>query len=255
MRDTIVNLIAIRLKSTRLARKALLEIEGKPMLWHLVDRVSRAQRPSVTVVCTSNLTDDDPIADTCRKYGFALFRGSPENVLQRFLDAANSFRADHIVRITGDNPLTDPVLIDGMCSEHLDHAADYTYTEDTPRGTRPEIISASALQLCLELAQDPRFSEYMTLYFRDYPQVFKHHRFSCVDERFRRPWYSVTVDTPEDFAIVSEIYSACFHKDPKFTLVQVNAFLDAHSQFVSSMSKRPELDRSKINTRLRLPPR
>lgn len=255
MRDTIVNLIAVRLKSTRLVKKALLEIEGEPILWHVVNRVSRAQRPSATVVCTSDLTDDDPIADACRKYGFALFRGSPENVLQRFLDAANSFRADHIVRITGDNPLTDPVLIDGMCSEHLDHAADYTYTEDTPRGTRPEIISAGALRLCLELAEDPSFSEYMTLYFRDYPQVFKPHRFSCVDERFRRPRYSVTVDTPQDFAIVSEIYSACFQKDAEFTLAQVNAFLDAHPQLVSSMSKSPELDRSKINTRLRIPSR
>ena len=251
-KDRVVNLVAVRLKSTRLPGKALLLLQGKPVLGHLMDRVSRSNIPEKTVICTSTHSQDDAICEFAMTNNSSFFRGHPENVLLRFIEAAEEHSASHIVRITGDNPLTDPFLIDEMIEKHLREQADYTYTEDTPRGTRPEIFSVVALKKCLELAEDPNYSEYMTLYFKDYPQVFKNVRYSCLSDKYRRPDYIVTIDTPEDFDVVKKIYDALYPINDGFTLLDVIDFLDNRSEIRHDDRKKKPIDLSSINTKLRI---
>jgi spore coat polysaccharide biosynthesis protein SpsF len=248
----VVSLIAVRLKSTRLPQKALLPLQGKPVLWHLADRVGRATIPQETVICTSTVQEDDPIAGLAKEYGFPIFRGSPENVLLRFLMAGEEQGADHIVRITGDNPLTDPFLIDEMIKLHLDQDADYTYTEDTPRGTKPEIISLKAVKKALELAENPNHSEYMTFYFKHYPHVFDHARYNYPHKDYIRPFYRLTLDTAGDYDVLNEVYAHLYCSNTEFTLLDVITFLDNHPEVVSLNKTVSPKDISGINARLRV---
>ena len=229
----VVSLIAVRLKSTRLPQKALLPLQGRPVLWHLVDRIGRAKIPQEKVICTSTVKEDDPIAGFAEEYGFPVFRGSPKNVLLRFLKAAEEYKADHIVRITGDNPLTDAFLIDEMIKLHLDQNADYTYTEDTPRGTKPEVISLKAVKRALELAENPDHSEYMTFYFKHYPDVFHHAKYNYPHEDYIRPSYRLTLDTKGDYDVLTKVYASLYCSNPEFTMLDVIQFLDNHPEVIS----------------------
>lgn len=250
--DRVAVLVAVRMKSTRLPGKSLLPLEGKPVLWHVMDRVKRASIPCKAVLCTSTVPEDDPIEVFARKNNFDFYRGHPENVLERFIGAAMEFGIDHLVRVTGDNPLTDPWFIDEMSRVHIKEEADYTYTGDPPRGTRPEIISLSAMKKCLQLAEDPNYSEYMTLYFRDYPQIFKNVLFSSPIKEHHRPHYLVTVDTPADFKVVERIYAHCYKKNSRFSIEEVIAFLDAHPEINHESREKNPINLSKINTRLKI---
>jgi len=248
----IINAVAVRMKSRRLPGKALLPLCGKAVLWHLIDRVGRAKVPDQTVICTSQLKGDDKIEEFARKNNFAVFRGHPDNVLLRFIEAAEVHGADHVVRITGDNPLTDPDLIDEMCRLHDKEAADYTYTNEPPRGTRPEVISVSALKKCNRLAENPNFSEYMTLYFKNHPTVFKNVEYACGIPEYYRPNYRVTIDTTADFEVVEMIYDKLYKMNKTFSLSDIIAFLDTHSEIDHNGRRKTAIDVSQINTKLKV---
>jgi len=248
----IINAVVVRMKSRRLPGKALLPLCGKAVLWHLIDRVGRAKVPDETVICTSQLNEDDKLEEFARKNNFVVFRGHPENVLLRFVEAAEEQNADHIVRITGDNPLTDPILIDEMSHLHIQENADYTYTEDPPRGTRAEVISLAALKRCLDLSEDPDSSEYMTSYFKNYPEIFRNVRHTFKLSEYYRPDYIVTVDSPMDYEVIRKIYSELYRRNRKVTLLDVIRFLDAHPEIDHNGRRKKIIDMSRINTRLRI---
>lgn len=223
-------LIAVRTKSARLPRKALAEIEGKPLIEHVIDRLKMAKIPESIVVCTSTHPDDKILVNTAKKNGVRWFAGSEDDVLRRFIDAAESIDADIIVRATGDNPLTDPVYIDRMIKHHVETGAEYTYIEGLPEGTKPEIISVSALKKCRELADNPEYSEYMTLYFKNLG-IFKVAKVMANPEVFR-PNYRLTVDTPDDLKLMREIYKRLYPKKRVFSLREVIKLLDQNPELV-----------------------
>jgi spore coat polysaccharide biosynthesis protein SpsF (cytidylyltransferase family) len=247
----IINLVAVRMKSSRLPGKAMGQIVGKTVIELLMQRVVRAKYPFKTVICTSTLEQDDVLAKLANSNGFDLFRGHPDNVLERFIKAAQHYGAKHIVRITGDNPLTDPLLIDEMCCLHLNECADYTYTLSTPRGTRPEIISLSAMQKCLLLAENPDHSEYMTLYFKNYPDQFKNVEFVDPNPKRIRPEYRLTIDTPDDLAVIQQVYEKFYPQNAEFLLDDVIEYLDQHPEIPHASRFIASAGSDKINTKLK----
>ena len=251
--NKILNLVAVRLKSKRLPGKALIDICGKPLLWHLMERVQRSNRVANTVICTSDLPGDDPIQEFAEKHQYTLYRGHPDDVLLRFIECADIYQAGHIVRITGDNPLTDPQIIDEMIVTHLKEQSEYTYTEDPPRGTRPEIFSVPALKKCHALAEDPGFSEYMTFYFKHYPDIFKTVKHHLADPGLKQPDYILTVDTPEDYDVIFKVYERFYLEDERFSLTDVISFLDENPSIPHGSRKKDTSDHSQINTKVRKP--
>ncbi|MBF0380234.1 MAG: glycosyltransferase family protein [Magnetococcales bacterium] len=248
--DPIINLVAVRMKSSRLPGKAMRKIMDKSVIELLMERVTKANIPFKTVICTSTIEQDDVLAKLALSKGFELFRGHPDNVLDRFIKAANKYGAKHIVRITGDNPLTDPLLIDQMCELHLQNKADYTFTQSTPRGTRPEIMSLSAMQNCLLWAQNPDHSEYMSLYFKNYPDIFKNVEFVDPNPDRIRPEYRLTIDTPDDLAIIQQVYNKFYPQNPGFLLDEVIEYLDQHPEIPHSSRFIASAGSDKINTKL-----
>lgn len=224
-----VILIAVRMKSARLHRKALAEIEGKPLIEHVIDRLKMAKIPESIIVCTSIHPDDEILVEVAKRNGIKWFRGSEDDVLRRFIGAAEAEGADIVVRTTGDNPLTDPIYIDRMLKHHIEAGAEYTYVEGLPEGTKPEIISTSALKKCWELADNPECSEYMTLYFKN-SGMFKTAKVMA-DPGIFKPNYRLTVDTPEDLKLMQEIYKRLRPRGI-FSLREVIELLDENPELI-----------------------
>lgn len=225
--NSVAVLVAVRLKSQRLPRKALLDLSGEPLIVRLTERVMTASIPKKVVWCTSVHSQDDPLEQLANERCIPIFRGAEDDVMGRFLDAASRIGATTVIRVTGDNPLSDPELMDLLITSHFDLNAEYSYNDQLPRGTRCEVIDVKMLEKCHERLQDPNSSEYMTLQLRR-PDVFKVNRVHCPDVRLHRPEMRLTVDTKEDYELLSSIYKHYQGNVPK--LIEVVEWLDLNPQ-------------------------
>lgn len=198
-------LVAVRLKSRRLPRKALADICGKPLVIRLTDRLAQRIPREQIVLCTSGHPEDDPIASLAGECGLNCVRGHELDVMARFLEAAERFGARTIARVTGDNPLTDPEMLEHMFETHTAGRAEYSFTNDLPVGTRAEIIDTEALRRIHRQLVDPCSSEYMT-YMLKRPDKLRIREIPVPDPRLKRPEISVTVDTLDDIRLVRSIY-------------------------------------------------
>jgi len=224
-------LIAVRLKSTRLPKKAMIEIEGKTIIEHLIERVKMAKMPNVIIVCTSTHPDDTVLIDVAKKVGVKWFAGSEEDIMERFLQAARQERVDIIIRVTGDCPLIDPEYIDKAVAHHIAKGVDYTRVVGMPVGTGCELFSAKALEKAHTYTVDPNYSEYMSFYFWNNPEVFRMEEIEC-DEGVKRPDYRLTVDEIADVELMKEIYQRLYQRGRIFPLKEVIELLDSTPNLV-----------------------
>src|SRR5208282_1417599 len=164
-----IAIIQARMGSSRLPGKSLAEIEGRPMLWHVIQRVKRASLVDRVVVATSTAPADDVIEKMCQENGVPCYRGSENNVLDRYYHAARAEKAAQVVRITADCPLIDPELIDQVVSRFqtgdLDYASN-TMVRTYPDGLDTEVFSFSALERAWHEAVKDSEREHVTPYLR-----------------------------------------------------------------------------------------
>jgi glutamate-1-semialdehyde 2,1-aminomutase/spore coat polysaccharide biosynthesis protein SpsF len=194
--------------SSRLPKKSLADICGRPMLARLLDRVRAVRLLDKIVVATTDQASDDPIAQFCQQEGVSCFRGSEQDVLDRFYCAAKKLEADTVVRITADCPLIDPEVIDkviarfknGDC-DYASNALRYTY----PDGLDTEVFSFAALEQAWREATKPSEREHVTPYLRS-------RKFRTVNVESDSPVnpnrYRWTVDNAADLQFVRGIYEA-----------------------------------------------
>jgi spore coat polysaccharide biosynthesis protein SpsF len=231
--NKVLTLVAVRLKSARLPRKALADLHGEPLIIRLTERVRGAKIPAEVIWCTSTNNQDDPLEQLASERGITCFRGSKLDVMSRFIEVADQKDASTVVRITGDNPLTDPVMMDTMIKAHLKKKAEYTYTDDLPVGTRPEIINVKMLKRCHKLLQDPNASEYMT-WMLNRPEHFKTLHVPAHIQKIRRPEISLTVDTEDDLRVTRAIYEK-FEGNPP-VLEDIISWLDLNPELINKNS-------------------
>lgn len=221
----VIACIAVRMKSKRLPFKPLRIIEGKPMIVHLVERLKASKEISSIVLCTSTHPDDEILVDIAKECGIKYIAGSENDIISRFLKAAEMEGAEHVLRVTGDNVLTDPQLLDLIVEHHLQTKADYTRIDDVPLGIAPECISIDTLKNCREiLSDDPCKSEYMMLYLYA-PDRF-HVEVLELPLGQRRPCYSLTVDTPKDLECVRRIFRKLYRPNKIIEWKEVIEFID-----------------------------
>lgn len=197
-------LVTARLKSTRLPRKVLRPLHGKPMLAHLLERLKRAERPEQIVIITSPLEEDRPLVDLAAQEGVAAFCGDPDDVLKRMRDAAREFDVDTVVSCTADNPFVDPVYIDRLVDYHRDRGFDFTKTEGLPFGVFAYALERAAIERACEI-KDEVDTEVWGGYFTQ-TGLFKWGTLEVTDPAVRWPELRLTVDTPADFALVERIF-------------------------------------------------
>lgn len=223
---SVLAIVQARLSSSRLPGKVLKPLAGAPMILRQVERVRRAKAIDRLVVATSTEASDDRLAEVLAAEGVDLFRGPLDDVLARFLGALDAFPAEHLVRLTGDCPLTDPEVIDATVALHLQAGADYTNNRydphGWPKGLDVEVVAAEALRRAAREATTPEEHEHVTWGIRNRPDRYRLSRLNPpVDEGTVR-W---TVDTAEDFAFVSAVYEALYPANPAFTSDDVRALV------------------------------
>ncbi|GAB6173405.1 hypothetical protein JCM15765_28830 [Paradesulfitobacterium aromaticivorans] len=200
-------IVQARMGSQRLPGKVLKEIVGKPMLEHIVNRLSQGLRVDKTVIATSVDEKDNLIDDFCHKRGIAVFRGSEKDVLDRYFQAACKYNADIIIRVTADCPLIDYEGIDILVDQLVASKKDYIgfNAEKLPRGLAGEVFTFQALALAHETANQPYEREHVTIHMYENPEKFG-LKVLEPPSWIVRPTYRLTVDTEDDLELVRRVY-------------------------------------------------
>lgn len=212
----VVAIIQARMGSTRLPGKILANIAGKPLLWYIIERLKRAEILDEIVVATSEKERDLPIVKLAEESGVKSFRGSEEDVLDRFLRAAEQFKADIIVRICADNPLTDPVEVDKLVRFHLQKGADYSYNNEPhpkglPDGVGAEALTFEALKIAHQLATKAFHREHVVDFILDNPSMFHIERLDA-DPELQRSDIKLDVDVIEDLQYIRKVFEELYHQ-------------------------------------------
>ena len=218
-------LITARLKSTRLPMKVIKPILGRPMICHMLDRLKLAQRPQKIIICTSPLAQDDPLEEIADQESVCCFRGPPDDVLLRLTQASAQFGVDIVVSCTADNPFVDPVYIDHLVDLHIAETNDYTKVEGLPFGTFSYALSYPAMARACQIKAETD-TEVWGGYFTQTGQ-FKTGVLQVTDPAVRRPDLRLTVDTSEDFELVTRIFDELYGDGRIFPLVEIVALLDS----------------------------
>ncbi len=196
------------------------------MLAHQIERAMRAHRIERLTVATSTRSEDDAIESLCREFGVACFRGSLDDVLDRYYQAALMSRPDHVVRLTGDCPLADPAVIDQVIDTHLADANDYTSNvlpPSFPDGLDVEVFSFSGLETAWREATLPSHREHVTQYFQKNPARFKIGNVSHHPDLSQLRW---TVDESSDFDFVTRVFERLYPSNPGFGMTDVLDLLE-----------------------------
>jgi spore coat polysaccharide biosynthesis protein SpsF len=202
-----VGIVQARMGSTRLFGKVMMNISGRPLLAYLVDRISRSRTLDAIIVATTTNERDNVIIEECERRGIPNFRGSEFDVLGRYVSAARACDAEIIVRITADNPFTDPDSIDRVVDAIAIDGADYAIEKDLPVGVTGEALTWEALSFIDAVATTPAWREHVTLYAKENP-----HMLSCAflqaPAGCNRPDVSLTVDTLDEYLHARALASA-----------------------------------------------
>lgn len=219
--------ITVRMKSTRLPKKALAIIEDKTAIEHLINRVKAAKLPDLVVLCTSVHPDDEILVDIAHKNGIEAFRGSPEDKLDRYLQAARKYGIDFIVNVDGDDILCDPELIDKTIEHFKKTDADCIMWRGFPVGAVPIGIKVKALEKVCELKEETD-TEVWGGYFTD-SGLFKVEYLEA-EEGVKHPEFRMTLDYPEDLEFFREVFKRLYSPGKIFSLKDVVQLLLEHPE-------------------------
>lgn len=214
-----IAIVQARMGSTRFPNKVMRPINGVPMIELLLRRLAKAKRISRTILATSDNPRNQPLVDHVRSLGYEVFQGSENDVLDRFYQAAKSHQPEAVVRITGDCPLIDPVLVDQVIAAYEAQGVDYLSNilpPSYPDGLDTEVFSFRALEQAARQAIKPDDREHVTPFLRE-SSLFKTGNLVYEQDCSRERW---TVDEAVDFEVVAAVFSH-FHPRTDFSWLEV----------------------------------
>ena len=254
MQPEVTAIIQARMTSTRLPGKVMREVLGRPLLSYLIERVRCCKGIKDIVLATTINPEDDFIAMLGSSNGVNVFRGSENNVLERFFKAATTFDVRHIMRVTADCPLIDPdilyMLIEYYFSESFDYVSNCTYPT-LPDGLDAEIFNFETLDHAHKHASLPSELEHVTPYIQSHPDIFKIGNWAYHKDLSHLRW---TVDEPEDFEFVRQVIEALYPDNRNFRtknildlihqrpeLVKINANFARNEGYLESLEEDEKL--------------
>lgn len=234
--DEAVPLIIVqaRMTSTRLPGKVMARVRGVTLLERLLRRLAWVPAPHRTIVATTvNETDDVIVAEAAR-VGVAAYRGSEDDVLSRFAEAAHEHGGEVIVRVTSDCPLMDPTVADEVIrafftAPRVDYASNTVGPRTFPRGLDVEVFSRAALEAADRGAHHPADREHVTPFIYRSPDRFSLRSVTHEDDYSAHRW---TVDTEDDLRLVSAIIEALEPRNPAFGMRDVLDLLARNPEFM-----------------------
>ena len=213
----VICIVQARMGSERLRGKVMREIKGMPMIAYTLNSLKKCRYVDEVVLATSILAINDPLVEYAEDNGFEVFRGSEANVLERFKEVSDKYEADIIIRVTGDCPLINPIIVDNVLTKFLMYDYDYIRL-DVPqtfqRGFDTEIFSKDALDKVYEIVcksqnlynkEYDMYREHVTYYIYKHPEEFKIGYVKGEGKYFDDRDINLSVDTIEDFERVKAI--------------------------------------------------
>ena len=229
-------IIQARMSSTRLPGKVLLPLSDKPVLEHVIQRVRNCKLVDKVVVATTVHDSDDIIEDWCKKNNFEYYRGSLEDVLDRFYKVASQFKAENILRITADCPVIDSGIIDEVIEKYHEGNFDfYGLSGEFPDGLDCTMFSFKALQTAWKNSKLQSEREHVGPYMVNHPELFAIGGY----EKFKNLGHlRLTLDDPRDYQLLSTIFKKLYDIDNFFN----------HEMIINLLNESPEL--LKINSEI-----
>ena len=224
-RQRVLAILQARTSSSRLPGKVLKPILGRSMLELQIERLLRCKKIDHFVVATSTNSSDDDLAELCVRLGLSVYRGSLDDVLSRFAQAAQPYAPEVIVRLTGDCPLADPNLIDEVVKEFL--LGEYDYLSNCKPATFPDGLDVEVFhyKVLLEANAEavlPSHREHVTPFIRLQTERYSVGNYAAkVDHSYMR-W---TVDEAEDYVFVKRVYELLYPGKPDFNSEDVKLLL------------------------------
>lgn len=222
-------IIQARMTSSRLPGKVLMEIDGRPVIDYLLERLSYCKYLQIILLATTTNTEDDPLVSYAIKRNIPYFRGSEHDVLDRYYNAAEKFGIEHIFRITADCPLVDPKVCDSIIECYQKEKVDFVVTGSSfAEGLDCEIFSRQVLNTVHQKAKRISEREHLTLYIHNHSETFKKITLENDTDDGR---YRFTIDEPADFEVVKSIILNLYRKDTfPFGFKEIKQFMDAHPE-------------------------
>ncbi len=221
-------ILQARMSSTRFPGKALYPLAGVPLTEHIINRIKAVTDFDHIVLAVPDSPTESPLIKMAQRLNISIARGPEEDVLERFLIAADQVKAQHIVRICGDNPLIDRQLIRSLIHTHLRENTDYTITSDSiPLGTGTEVVKVKTLKSIAEITTEPKYREHVTTWFHDNPTLVAQSHVPAPDYLMNKS-HRLTVDTRNDLTLMKKIFNEFYSlASPLLDLEKVIQFLDA----------------------------
>lgn len=224
-------IIQARLGSTRLPGKVLKDLNGKPLIEQIINRLRNCKNVDNIVLATTINELDDRLESWCKENNISCFRGDENNVLKRYYDTATQYKSDIVIRITADDPFKDPKVIDAVIDLLKTENLDFAFNNNPPsfpEGLDTEVFTFSAIKKAAEADTTDFEKEHVTQYFYHNPQIFKCKNLSYKENVSH---IRLTVDTEQDFELASRIYTKLSPNNEMFYLEDI----------LSLIKKEPEL--------------
>ena len=222
----ILTVIQARMSSTRLPRKVMLPILGKPLLIRMIERVGTAELIGKIVVATSTNPEDDKIEELCMENNISCFRGHLTDLLDRHYQTGKSFGADAVVKIPSDCPLIDPQIIDRVLKFYIDNPDKYDFVSNLhpatyPDGNDVEVMSFNALEKAWKESNKQLEREHTTPYFWENPDKFRIGNVvweTGMDYSTTHRW---TIDFEADYQLIKKVYEELYKNNSVFGLYDI----------------------------------
>ena len=227
----ILGVIQARFGSKRLPRKVLKPLLDKPMLLHIVNRLKSSSYIEMMAIATTDYSEDNAIEDFAKENKIGCYRGKELDIVDRLYQTGRKYKASTIVRIWGDCPLIDPIIVDRTISEFLKENADYASNLNPPtypRGMDVEVYAIETLEKIINDTEDP--------FHREYPKEYiinKSREFNIVnvENNVNLSHLHWTVDYMEDFKFVERVYEELYKKNHLFTMQDILNLLEKNKAF------------------------
>lgn len=236
-------IIQARTGSTRLSNKMLLPFYDNKGIFEIILKRLRDSSISVPiVVATTTKEADNPLVKIAKNYGFDYYRGYEDNVLNRFIETADCFKIDNIIRLCADNPLIDMKALQQQINA-FDTSFDYWCycnselkpTIKTGYGLWTEMVTLDALKRIASYTEESLYQEHVTNYIYTHSDNFKIH-FEKIDPRIEEVSdMRLTVDTQNDFELLKEIYETLISKGINFTALEISNMVKQFPQWLKVM--------------------
>ena len=227
--------------STRLPDKVMLNILGKPIIWHIYNRLTHCKNLNKIVIATGDYDQNSQICNFAQKNSIPYFIGSEKDLIDRLYKTSVHFDASAIVRITSDCPLVDPQIVDMMASEYINKKDQYDIVRNYgdvirtfPHGLDAEIFSHTSLEKMWNEIKSPELREWFPLYVKQNPKLF---RILEIKNSTNFSNLRCTVDYPEDFEFVKRVYEILYDENKIFYLTDIVNLLNKQPDLKSINSK------------------